>query len=75
MASALKTSEQWNNLFRDYFTIDIESANGWNKENFHHSWMKERICINEFLNRMKNSGCYFRKNWEEVSACIIFFYK
>lgn len=70
MVSHLKTSEEWNRLFQDYFSIDKEEAYGWNKKNFHHAWMKEKIAINEFLSRMKKSTCYFKKNWEETMVCI-----
>jgi len=70
MKSNLKTSAEWNDLFRDYFTIEKEEAYGWNKRNFNYAWNKEKIHINEFLSRMKNSTCYWKKSWNEVSNVI-----
>ncbi len=68
--ATLKTSEEWSRIFSDYFTIDKEEAHGWSSKNFHFSWIKERITIDEFLSRMKRSTCYWKKNCEEVSIAI-----
>lgn len=66
----LRTSEQWSKLFKDYFIIESEDAHGWNKKNFHYSWMVERITLDVFLYRMKRSTCYFKKNLDELNSCI-----
>ncbi len=48
-----KTSEEWN----DELTLDVEimDPDGWDRENFHHSWYEEEITKVEFYRRLKHS--------------------
>lgn len=60
----IKTSEEWSKSFIDYFQIC--DPDGWDRSNFHYSWMEQKITLDEFVRRFARSTCYFSKNYNEV---------
>ena len=54
---SLKTSEEWQNLFKD--KILILDPDGWDRKNFEHSWKEEKISLREFKRRCMTSTINF----------------
>ena len=67
MNEVLKTSEEWQNEFKE---ITILDPDGWDRKNFQYSWYEEKITKREFNKRMCSSTIqadanFFRKILEE----------
>ena len=54
---ALKTSEQWQEEVKD--KIIVLDPDGWNRQDFDHSWKEEKISLKEFKKRCMASTCRF----------------
>jgi hypothetical protein len=53
----LKTSEQWQKKFKD--KILVLDPDGWDRQNFEHSWKEEKISEAEFKKRCETSTLRF----------------
>jgi hypothetical protein len=53
----LKTSEQWQKKFKDKITV--LDPDGWDRQNFEHSWKEEKITLEEFKKRCEKSTLNF----------------
>lgn len=47
-----KTSEEWSRIFSKYRIIDPD---GWDRDNLHYSFFKEKISLEEYNNRLIRS--------------------
>ena len=55
--SETKTSDQWHSEFPN---VEVLSPDGWDRNNFHHSWHEEKITKKEFIRRVRQSTCKLR---------------
>lgn len=55
----LKTSKEWQEEHPEVIVLD---ADGWDRQNFQHSWYEEKISLKEYHNRIMTSTCIINKN-------------
>lgn len=54
-----KTSKQWQHELPSVLVLDPD---GWERDNFHYHWAKEKITKDEYYSRVIRSTCKFDKN-------------
>jgi hypothetical protein len=52
-----KTSEEWQKKFKN--KILVLDPDGWDRQNFEHSWKEEKISLEEFKKRCSTSTLTF----------------
>lgn len=57
--SGLKTSNEWYNIVKDKFKIEIIDPDGWDRNNFRYSFYEEKIFSYEFINKLELSTLKF----------------
>lgn len=62
----MKTSEEWQEIVKDY--IVVLDPDGWDRspEGFDFSWFQEQITYEKFMNRVVISTCEF--NWNNCRS-------
>jgi len=57
--SGLKTSNEWYDIVKDKFKIEIIDPDGWDTTNFQYSFYEEKIFSYEFIDKLELSTLKF----------------
>jgi hypothetical protein len=57
--SGLKTSNEWYDIVKDKFKIEIIDPDGWGTTNFQYSFYEEKIFSYEFIDKLELSTLKF----------------
>jgi len=57
--SGLKTSNEWYDIVKDKFKIEIIVPDGWDTTNFQYSFYEEKIFSYEFIDKLELSTLKF----------------
>ena len=55
----IKTSNDWYQVVKDKFGIELMDPDGWDRQNFQFSFFIEKIDSNEFIDRLEISTLKF----------------
>ena len=58
-----KTSADWQEIIPEPLVLDPD---GWDRQNFQHSWYEEQITRKEYFNRLSSSTVTHSKRWIEA---------
>lgn len=55
----IKTSNEWYQIVKEQFGIQLLDPDGWDRQNFQFSFFVDKIDSNEFINRLELSTLKF----------------